>query len=245
MDELNGWTPPARGVRVAISPCCRWGSASSTRFSGERLHPSGASGASSTRRRSRRRSAIVDKLGAARMVLIHVEEIDGLSLRRSAAGSIGECGTRASRHVRLGRATQSRCERDAALTLTLDLAAIRQRRRLASGSRRRALGRGQGERLRARGRDVSRAALAGGATALCVASVAEALELRARFPTHASSCSGRRRTVRSRQARDARLELVVASGHVPEGIPVHLKLDTGMGRWGLSELPARAAMSSA
>jgi alanine racemase len=25
---------------------------------------------------------------------------------------------------------------------------------------------------------------------------------------------------------------------VPEGLPVHLKLDTGMGRWGLSELPA-------
>jgi alanine racemase len=25
---------------------------------------------------------------------------------------------------------------------------------------------------------------------------------------------------------------------VPEGVPLHLKLDTGMGRWGLSELPA-------
>jgi alanine racemase len=40
------------------------------------------------------------------------------------------------------------------------------------------------------------------------------------------------------EARAARLELVAADGRVPEGLPVHLKLDTGMGRWGLSELPA-------
>jgi alanine racemase len=38
-------------------------------------------------------------------------------------------------------------------------------------------------------------------------------------------------------AREARLELVVSGGEIPDGIPVHLKLDTGMGRWGLSELP--------
>ena len=40
------------------------------------------------------------------------------------------------------------------------------------------------------------------------------------------------------EARAARLELVAADGRVPEGVGVHLKLDTGMGRWGLSELPA-------
>jgi alanine racemase len=39
------------------------------------------------------------------------------------------------------------------------------------------------------------------------------------------------------QARDAQLELVVSSGEIPAGMRVHLKLDTGMGRWGLSELP--------
>jgi alanine racemase len=39
-------------------------------------------------------------------------------------------------------------------------------------------------------------------------------------------------------AREARLELVASGGELPEGVPVHVKLDTGMGRWGLSELPA-------
>jgi alanine racemase len=38
-------------------------------------------------------------------------------------------------------------------------------------------------------------------------------------------------------AREARLELTISSGEIPEGLPVHLKLDTGMGRWGLEELP--------
>src|SRR5207302_3806570 len=40
------------------------------------------------------------------------------------------------------------------------------------------------------------------------------------------------------EAREARLELVVSvSGEIPDRIPIHLKLDTGMGRWGLAELP--------
>src|SRR5205085_3096160 len=34
-----------------------------------------------------------------------------------------------------------------------------------------------------------------------------------------------------------RLELVVSGGEIPDDIPVHLKLDTGMGRRGLAELP--------
>ena len=40
------------------------------------------------------------------------------------------------------------------------------------------------------------------------------------------------------QARAAGLELVHSGGTIPDGIPLHLKVDTGMGRWGLSELPA-------
>jgi alanine racemase len=84
--------------------------------------------------------------------------------------------------------------------------------------------------------EVARAALEAGASALCVVTVAEAVELRRELPEARIivMCP----TDELAEAREARLELVVSvSGEIPEDLPVHLKLDTGMGRWGLAELP--------
>jgi alanine racemase len=87
--------------------------------------------------------------------------------------------------------------------------------------------------------DVAGAVLDEGAGALCVASVAEALELRAEFPLARILVMGPTSSSREvAEAREARLELVVWGDELPEGVRVHVKLDTGMGRWGLSELPA-------
>jgi alanine racemase len=86
--------------------------------------------------------------------------------------------------------------------------------------------------------DVGRAALAGGASVLCVASVAEALALRPSVGDKRILVLGPSGEDEWNAARAARLELVVSGpGALPDGIPLHLKLDTGMGRWGLAELP--------
>jgi alanine racemase len=122
--------------------------------------------------------------------------------------------------------------------ITIDLGAIRHNaRRLLAGLDRaelwavvKANGYGHGAT------DVARAALEGGASALCVVTVPEAVELRRELPEPRIivMCP----TDEVAEAREARLELVISvAGEIPEGIPVHLKLDTGMGRWGLAELP--------
>jgi alanine racemase len=81
-------------------------------------------------------------------------------------------------------------------------------------------------------------ALGAGATALCVVTVPEALQLRPEFPTTRIVVLGPASNREIAQARDARLELAISDDQaIPDGIPVHLKLDTGMGRYGLSELP--------
>jgi len=85
--------------------------------------------------------------------------------------------------------------------------------------------------------DAAGAALGAGASALCVATVPEALALRREFPAARILVMGPAGNREVAQARDARLELAVSSGEIPAGVRVHLKLDTGMGRWGLSELP--------
>jgi alanine racemase len=85
--------------------------------------------------------------------------------------------------------------------------------------------------------DVAAAALGGGASGLCTATVAEALVLRSEFPTTRIVVMGPTSSQEFAQAREARLELVVSDdGPLPEGIGLHLKLDTGMGRYGLAEL---------
>jgi alanine racemase len=87
--------------------------------------------------------------------------------------------------------------------------------------------------------DVAGAALGAGATALCVATVAEGLDLRPEFPSARIIVMGP--TASNREvalSREAGLELVVSTNEVPHDVRVHLKLDTGMGRWGLAELEA-------
>ncbi|HSS79671.1 MAG TPA: alanine racemase [Gaiellaceae bacterium] len=86
--------------------------------------------------------------------------------------------------------------------------------------------------------DVAGAVLDEGAGALCVATVAEGLELRAEFSLARILVMGPTSSSRElADARDARLELVAWDEELPDGVRVHVKLDTGMGRWGLSELP--------
>ena len=86
--------------------------------------------------------------------------------------------------------------------------------------------------------DVGGAALGAGATALCTTTVAEAVALRTVLRNARIIVLGPVVEQEFEAAREARLELVVADDRpLPEAIPVHLKLDTGMGRWGLSELP--------
>ena len=86
--------------------------------------------------------------------------------------------------------------------------------------------------------DVAGAALGAGATALCVATVAEGLQLRDEFGDARLIVMGPTATSREiALAREAGLELVVGHDEIPDGVSVHVKLDTGMGRWGFSELP--------
>jgi alanine racemase len=89
--------------------------------------------------------------------------------------------------------------------------------------------------------DIARAALDAGATALCVATIPEGLTLRSELPSARIIVMGPAEADTVSQARDGRLELVIGGGEIPQEVPVHLKLDTGMGRYGLSELPAPPA----
>ncbi len=127
--------------------------------------------------------------------------------------------------------------------ITIDLAAIRHNvrtlRGLLAGTELWAVVKANGYGHGAT--DVGRVALEEGATALCVATVPEARELRSVLPEARIVVLGDTGSVDLIGAREARLELGVSTTDVPEGVPVHLKLDTGMGRWGLSEIAAPGA----
>ena len=88
---------------------------------------------------------------------------------------------------------------------------------------------------------VAEIALGEGATALCVATLGEALELRASLPEARILVLGPTGPSDVRAAREARLELVVSEPPWPEGIPLHAKVDTGMGRWGAAGLASTSA----
>lgn len=124
--------------------------------------------------------------------------------------------------------------------ITIDLAAIRHNvrtlRRLLTGAELWAVVKADGYGHGAA--DVGRVALDEGATALCVATVPEALELRSALPDARILVLGDTGSADLAIVREARLELGLSTTDVPEGVPVHIKLDTGMGRWGLSEIAA-------
>jgi alanine racemase len=93
--------------------------------------------------------------------------------------------------------------------------------------------------------DVGGAALEAGASALCVATVGEALKLRREFPATRIVVLGPAFGREVAWAREARLELAVGFDEIPEGLPVHLKLDTGMGRWATTPYRSPRRTSSA
>ena len=84
--------------------------------------------------------------------------------------------------------------------------------------------------------DAGRAALEAGASVLCVVTVAGGARA---APRAAGGADPRYVSDRARWPRRARRGSSSSSrgGEIPDDIPVHLKLDTGMGRWGLAELP--------
>ena len=81
--------------------------------------------------------------------------------------------------------------------------------------------------------DCARVALEAGASALCVATVQEGEELRDAHPSARIVVMGPLAPGEDRPAREARLEVTVSGSELPEGLPLHLKVDTGMGRWGM------------
>jgi alanine racemase len=90
--------------------------------------------------------------------------------------------------------------------------------------------------------DSAAAAVGAGAGGVCVATIPEGLALRDELRLERILVLGPASSSREvAHARDANLELAIAHDEIPDGVRVHLKLDTGMGRYGLAELPAPPA----
>jgi alanine racemase len=85
--------------------------------------------------------------------------------------------------------------------------------------------------------DVSRAALEAGASMLCVATPGEGTSLRARFRDARILVMGPVSDAELASVEKSGLELAVSDTRLPERVPVHVKIDTGMGRYGVRELP--------
>ena len=81
--------------------------------------------------------------------------------------------------------------------------------------------------------DVAGAALDAGAEALCVATADEGALLRARHDDTRILVMGPSTDTDLRLARQARLEVAVSKLPLPDGLRCHLKVDTGMGRFGM------------
>jgi alanine racemase len=88
--------------------------------------------------------------------------------------------------------------------------------------------------------DCARAALDEGASSLCVATAGEGAALRAAFAEPRILVMAPLGAGDADLARAARLEIAVSRPELPEGLPVHLKVDTGMGRFGMTPEEALA-----
>ncbi len=88
--------------------------------------------------------------------------------------------------------------------------------------------------------DCARASLEEGAAALCVVTVAEGAALRREFPDARILVMGPLFGAAG-LAREADLEVAVSTPEIPDGLRVHLKVDTGMGRFGMTPDEALAA----
>jgi alanine racemase len=82
--------------------------------------------------------------------------------------------------------------------------------------------------------DCAQVALEAGARAVCVATAKEGAALRSDNPDARILVLSPLGPGEESLAREAGLEVAVSSLQLPEGIPVHVKVDTGMGRFGIS-----------